>query len=261
MVVRDATCYMRTTTGLERIDAIYRRLDDAWIDPLEMRADSLLGVPGLMRAFREGNVAIANAPGTGVVDDKAIYHYVPEMIRYYLDEEPVLDNVPTMLMEDDALRAEALSRPGELVFKPTNEAGGVGVFIGPRASDEQIARQVERVKASPGEWIAQEIVWLSAAPTLTDNGGIAPRRLDLRPFAVFGEEVKIVPGGLTRVALVEGSMIVNSSQGGGSKDTWVLTGKPPRKAPPGEPFDPPTMPDMRHLGWNPQPEQQQQGPV
>jgi uncharacterized circularly permuted ATP-grasp superfamily protein len=192
------------------------------MDPLEFRPDSLLGVPGLMRAYRAGTVAIVNAVGTGVADDKAIYHYVPEMIRYYLGESPILANVTTYLMADAEQRRHALERLGEIVVKPTSESGGKGVFIGPTATDEEIARQADAVRREPERWIAQELVRLSTCPTAMADGTLAGRHVDLRPFAVFGEDIHIVPGGLTRVALREGSMIVNSSQGGGSKDTWVL---------------------------------------
>jgi uncharacterized circularly permuted ATP-grasp superfamily protein len=222
LVVRDDVLYMRTTAGLRRVHAVYRRLDDDFVDPLEFRPDSLLGVPGLIRAYRAGTVAIANALGTGVADDKAIYHYVPDMIQFYLGEEPILDNVQTYLMADPEQREAALARRNELVFKPTNESGGKGVCIGPRTSDEALDALAAVIRAAPDEWIAQELVQLSTVPTATPDGQLAPRHVDLRPFAVFGESIKIVPGGLTRVAMVEGSMIVNSSQGGGSKDTWVL---------------------------------------
>ena len=229
LVVRDELCFIRTTNGLERVHAIYRRLDDTFIDPLEFRPDSLLGVPGLMRAYRAGTVAIVNAVGTGVADDKAVYHYVPEMIRYYLGEEPILDNVRTYMLDDPEQREHVLGRLSELVVKPTSESGGKGVFIGPSATDEQVERQRRLIEASPARWIAQELVRLSTCPTAMEDGRLAPRHVDLRPFAVFGDDIHIVPGGLTRVALVEGSMIVNSSQGGGSKDTWVLE----EEAPPG----------------------------
>src|SRR5918995_6153848 len=225
LVVRDGLCYMRTTRGLARVGSIYRRIDDDFMDPLEFRADSLLGVPGLMGAYRAGTVAIANAVGTGVADDKAIYHYVPEMIRYYLGEEPILDNLPTWLLADPEQRAYALERLHELVVKPTGESGGKGVFIGPLASEEQLKAQRLVLTEAPERWIAQQTVALSTVPTALADGSLAPRHVDLRPFAVYGDEIKIVPGALTRVALREGSMIVNSSQGGGSKDTWVLAGE------------------------------------
>src|SRR3954466_1527619 len=222
LVVRDDVLYMRTTAGLRRVHAVYRRLDDDFVDPLEFRPDSLLGVPGLVRAYRAGTVAIANALGTGVADDKAVYHYVPEMIRFYLSEEPILDNVDTYIMADEAQRETALARRAELVFKPTDGGGGKGVFIGPSTPADELAGLAEVIRAHPGLWIAQEVVNLSTVPTAMPDGSLAPRHVDLRPFAVYGEQIRIVPGGLTRVALREGSMIVNSSQGGGSKDTWVL---------------------------------------
>jgi uncharacterized circularly permuted ATP-grasp superfamily protein len=260
LVVRDATCYMRTTAGLQRVHTIYRRLDDDFIDPLEFRPDSMLGVPGLVRAYRAGTVAIANAIGTGVADDKAIYHYVPEMIRFYLSEEPILENVQTYLVADEKIRKMVVSRLAELVVKPTSESGGKGVFIGPHASQAEIEQQRDLIEAHPQRFIAQELVHLSTVPTETGDGRLAPRHVDLRPFAVFGDEIRIVPGGLTRVALREGSRIVNSSQGGGSKDTWVLddgestepaiTTLPPRQ--------PPRLPDIRYGGWHGQAQQQQQ---
>jgi uncharacterized circularly permuted ATP-grasp superfamily protein len=260
LVVRDEVCYMRTTSGLARVHTIYRRLDDDFIDPLEFRSDSLLGVPGLMRAYRAGTLALANAVGTGVADDKAIYHWVPEMIRFYLGEEPILDNVPTYLLSDPEQLAHVLDRLDRLVVKPTGESGGKGVFIGPQASDEEIAAQARLVSAEPGRWIAQELVRLSTVPTVDGDGALAPRHVDLRPFAVFGEDISIVPGGLTRVALPPGSMIVNSSQGGGSKDTWVLEEEPDegRPVPRWPPPSPPSLPGLRQPGWTGQQEQQQQ---
>jgi uncharacterized circularly permuted ATP-grasp superfamily protein len=261
LVVRDAVCYMRTTSGLQRVHTIYRRLDDAFIDPLEFRPDSVLGVPGLVRAYRAGTVAIANAIGTGVADDKAIYYYVPEMIRFYLGEEPILDNVPTYLLSREAERKEVLRRLPELVVKPTSESGGKGVFIGPQANQAELEQQRRLIEADPDRWIAQELVHLSTAPTEV-GGRLEPRHVDLRPFAVFGEEIRIVPGGLTRVALEEGSMIVNSSAGGGSKDTWVLDdGDGGSDLAPGTlpPYRPPTLPDVRYGGgWRGQAQQQQQ---
>jgi uncharacterized circularly permuted ATP-grasp superfamily protein len=259
LVVRDALCYIRTTRGLARVDSIYRRIDDDFMDPLEFRADSLLGVPGLMGAYRAGNVAIANAVGTGVADDKAIYHYVPEMIRFYLGEEPILDNLPTWLLADPEQRAYALERLHELVVKPTGESGGKGVFIGPHASEEQLEVERRLIEQAPEHWIAQQTVALSTVPTVLPDGSLAPRHVDLRPFAVYGDEIKIVPGGLTRVALREGSMIVNSSQGGGSKDTWVLAesdGRWPDSQ--ADSLAPPPLPGMRQVGWRGQEQQQQQ---
>ena len=224
LVVRDDVLYMRTTAGLERVHAVYRRLDDDFVDPLEFRPDSLLGVPGLVRAYRAGTVAIANAFGTGVADDKAIYHYVPDMIRFYLDEEPILDNVTTYLLaDDDAARGRARRACTSSSSSRRASRGGKGVFIGPLDAARR-ARGLADVdpRAARSSWIAQEVVKLSTVPTAGADGALSPRHVDLRPFAVFGEDIRIVPGGLTRVALVEGSMIVNSSRGGGSKDTWVL---------------------------------------
>jgi uncharacterized circularly permuted ATP-grasp superfamily protein len=261
LVVRDAVCHIRTTRGLQRVHAIYRRIDDDFMDPLEFRPDSVLGVPGLMRAYRAGSVAIVNAVGTGVADDKAIYHYVPEMIRYYLGEEPIVENVPTYLMSDREQREWVLERLDQVVVKPTSESGGKGVFIGPAASDEELAAQAAEIKRLPEKWIAQDLVHLSTVPTAGPDGALAPRHVDLRPFAVFGDDIRIVPGGLTRVALREGSMIVNSSQGGGSKDTWVLEAEDPR----GESqavlsaWEPPRMPKLPVGGsWSGQQQQQQQ---
>jgi uncharacterized circularly permuted ATP-grasp superfamily protein len=217
-------------------------------------------VPGLVRAYRAGTVAIANAIGTGVADDKAVYHYVPEMIRFYLDEEPILENVPTYLLSDDKLRKWILGRLNEVVVKPTSESGGKGVFIGPHASEQELDDEARLIEAHPELFIAQELVNLSTVPTETGDGHLAPRHVDLRPFAVFGEEIRIVPGGLTRVALKEGSMIVNSSQGGGSKDTWVLDdGESPDVGPPSlSARQPPRLPDIRYGGWQEQAQQQQQ---
>jgi uncharacterized circularly permuted ATP-grasp superfamily protein len=261
LVVRDDVCYMRTTSGLARVDAIYRRLDDDFIDPLEFRPDSLLGVPGLVRAYRAGTVAIANALGTGVADDKAVYHYVPEMIRFYLDEEPILENVPTYLLGDEAQREAVLARLDELVVKPTGESGGQGVCIGPHASHEQLVALAAAIRAAPERWIAQEVIQLSTVPVVGPDGALSPRHVDLRPFAVFGETISIVPGGLTRVALQEGQMIVNSSQGGGSKDTWVLEdSSDPSTATDAVPveYQPPTLPDLEYGRWTNQAQQQQQ---
>lgn len=258
LVVRDGLCFMRTTTGLQRVHAIYRRLDDDYIDPLEFRPDSLLGVPGLIRAYRAGAVAIANAVGTGVADDKAIYHFVPEMIRFYLSEEPIIENVATFLLTEERTRRHVLDRLAELVIKPTSESGGKGIFIGPQASAAELERQARMIEASPERFIAQELVHLSTAPTDTGGGRLEPRHVDLRPFAVLGEEIRIVPGGLTRVALEPGSMIVNSSRGGGSKDTWVLDDDAPVQLATGAPAAqrPPRLPDVRYGGWHSQQQQQ-----
>jgi uncharacterized circularly permuted ATP-grasp superfamily protein len=213
-----------------------------------------------VRAYRAGTVAIANAIGTGVADDKAVYHYVPEMIRFYLDEDPILDNVPTYLLGEERVRKQVLGRLCELVIKPTSESGGKGVFIGPHASASERERQARLIESQPDRFIAQELVHLSTAPTETGEGQLAPRHVDLRPFAVFGDEIRIVPGGLTRVALREGSMIVNSSQGGGSKDTWVLDDGTAADLAPGTlpARRPPRLPDVRYGGWQGQAQQQQQ---
>ena len=264
LIVRDAICYMRTTAGLQRVHTIYRRIDDSFIDPLEFRPDSLLGVPGLVRAYRAGTVAIANAIGTGVADDKAIYHFVPEMIRFYLAEEPILENVPTYLLSNESERAHVLDRLAQVVVKPTSESGGKGVFIGPQATRAELEQQTRMIEDDPSRWIAQELVHLSTAPTEIGDGHLEPRHVDLRPFAVFGEEIRIVPGGLTRVALQAGSMIVNSSAGGGSKDTWVLDDGDDTDPGGGRdsnlpPYRPPRLPDVRYGGtWSNQSQQQQQ---
>jgi uncharacterized circularly permuted ATP-grasp superfamily protein len=260
LVVRDDVLYMRTTRGLERVHAVYRRIDDDYADPLEFRPDSLLGVPGLVRAYRAGSVAIANAFGTGVADDKGIYCFVPRMIRFYLNEEPILENVETYLLSDPEVREHVLGRLDRLVVKPTDESGGRGVTIGAHASEQEIVRMATLIEAHPERWIAQEIVDLSTVPTVGPDGELRPRHVDLRPFAVFGERIDIVPGGLTRVALEEGSMIVNSSRGGGSKDTWVLEDgdTADRAGPPIADTLPPALPDLRYGEWSGQQQQQQQ---
>ena len=222
LIVQDGLVKMRTTQGLEQVDAIYRRIDDDFLDPSCFREDSMLGVPGLMEVYQAGKVTLANAPGNGVADDKAVYAYVPEIIRYYLSEEPKLDNVPTYICNDDKQRQYVLEHLDELVVKPTNESGGYGIVLGPTASKQELAEAAEAIQADPRNFIAQPMLCLSTVPTITD-AGLAPRHVDLRPFILYGEEIRVMPGGLTRVALREGSMVVNSSQGGGSKDTWVLT--------------------------------------
>jgi uncharacterized circularly permuted ATP-grasp superfamily protein len=221
LVVRDDKVWMRTTGGLAPVDVIYRRINDDYLDPEAFLPDSQLGVPGLMRAYLAGNVTLANAVGTGVADDKAVYAYMPRIIRYYLDEEPILSNVETHICrEPDALQY-TLDHLAELVVKPVGEAGGYGITIGPRASQAELAACREKLLADPANYIAQPCIALSVAPTLVD-GGVEPRHVDLRPFAVTGAKTWVLPGGLTRVALRQGSLVVNSSQGGGSKDTWVL---------------------------------------
>ena len=226
LTVGDDDCvYLRSTTGLERVDVVYRRIDDDFLDPLVYREDSLLGVPGLMRAYLAGNVTLANAPGAGVADDKVVYRWVPEIIRFYLDEDPILQNVETFSAlipsERDHIRAHAR----ELVLKPANESGGYGVLIGEQATDEELASTLAQMEAEPRNWIAQPLLHFSTIPTF-DEDRLKPRRADLRPFVLSGRETWVIPGGLTRVALREGSFVVNSSQGGGSKDTWVLNEEP-----------------------------------
>lgn len=222
LVCRDGIVLMRTTGGEQRVDVLYRRVDDDFLDPLQFRPDSVLGCPGLLNAARAGAIVIANAIGNGVGDDKAIHPYVGDMIRYYLEEEPVLGSVPTYRLDRDHERAEALGRLPELVWKPVAASGGYGLVIGPHASATELAELRVRVEADPRNWIAQEVVLLSTSPTQIGDR-FEPRHIDLRPFAVNdGERVWVAPGGLTRVALPRGSLVVNSSQGGGSKDTWVL---------------------------------------
>lgn len=216
--------YMRTTAGRKRVDVIYRRVDDDYLDPVAFRPDSALGAPGIVHAARMGNVTIANAIGNGVADDKLIYTYMPELTRYYLGEEPILPNVDTWRLEEPAAREEVMDRLDELVVKPVDGAGGKGVIIGPKASKEELDTVRAQILEDPRGWIAQPVIQLSTVPTLTDEG-LEPRHVDLRPFAINdGDDVWVLPGGLTRVALARGQLIVNSSQGGGSKDTWVLGG-------------------------------------
>jgi uncharacterized circularly permuted ATP-grasp superfamily protein len=221
LLVHDNVVYMRTTAGLRRVDVIYRRIDDDFIDPLAFRSDSTLGVPGLLNAYRAGNVALANSLGTGIADDKAIYAYVPAIIRYYLGEEAILPNVETYLLEDASQRAYALENLDKLVVKAVGESGGYGMLIGPHSSAEQREEFKSRILANPRNYIAQPTIALSRAPCFLD-GQVEARHIDLRPYILYGEQVTIIPGGLTRVALRRGSLVVNSSQGGGSKDTWVL---------------------------------------
>ena len=221
LFVKDNTVFMRTTGGRQRVDVIYRRIDDAYLDPQAFRADSLVGVPGLFAAYRAGNVSLSNAVGTGVADDKSTYPYVPEMIRFYLGEEPILKNVPTWQCKRADDLAHVLKHLPELVVKEVQGSGGYGMLVGPASTKEQIAEFRARIKAMPANYIAQPTLSLSTCPTFVKRG-IAPRHVDLRPYVLSGREIKLVPGGLTRVALTEGSLVVNSSQGGGTKDTWVV---------------------------------------
>jgi uncharacterized circularly permuted ATP-grasp superfamily protein len=267
---RDLECrrgrmMMRTTHGLEPVHVIYRRVDDEFLDPVHFRGDSLLGCPGLVNAARSGNVTIANAIGNGVADDKLVYTYLPDLIRYYLSEEPALRNVDTWRLGDEDAREEVLDRLDELVLKPVDGSGGKGIVIGPQASPRELTVLRNRVLQDPRAWIAQPVVQLSTVPTYV-GGRMAPRHVDLRPFAVNdGNRVWVLPGGLTRVALVEGELIVNSSRGGGSKDTWVLVGSgvapPPREQPrPSVPGISPQIsgPAMHDLTGQQEQQQQQQ---
>jgi uncharacterized circularly permuted ATP-grasp superfamily protein len=223
LVVENQKVHMKTTSGLQQVDVIYRRVDDEYLDPLVFNADSVLGVSGILSAYRKGNIAIVNAIGNGVADDKAIYVYVPEMIRYYLNEEPILKNVPTYQLGNAEERDHVIQNIAKMVVKKTNGSGGYGMLMGNSASDKEINDYQNEILKDPRNFIAQPVISLSNAPCYV-NGKVQPRRIDLRPFALYGPDgIEIVPGGLTRVALREGSLVVNSSQGGGSKDTWVLT--------------------------------------
>lgn len=223
---RDNVLYMRTTGGEQRVDVVYRRVDDDYLDPVQFRPESTLGVAGLLNSARAGNVTIANAVGNGVADDKLTYTYVPDLIRYYLGEAPLLPNVATYRLDDPDVREHCLQRLAELVVKPVDGSGGYGLVMGPQAGAEELERVRGQIIANPRGWIAQEQVMLSTAPS-QDGDHLVPRHVDLRPFAVNdGRQISVLPGGLTRVALREGSLVVNSSQGGGSKDTWVLTSRP-----------------------------------
>ncbi len=221
LTVSGGFVYMRTTTGFQRVDVIYRRIDDDFLDPQAFRPDSMLGVPGLLEVYRAGHVALANAPGTGVADDKAVYAYVPKIIRYYLGEEPLLPNVPTYVCEDSKEREHVLAHLHQLVVKPTNESGGYGLLLGPRASREELETFRGLIQENPRNYIAQPMLSLSRVPTIVDDH-VEGRHVDLRPYILYGKEIYVLPGGLTRVALKKGSLVVNSSQGGGSKDTWVV---------------------------------------
>lgn len=222
LFVEDDCVYMKTISGPERVDVIYRRIDDAFIDPEVFREDSALGVPGLMRAWKKGNVAIANAPGAGVADDKVVYAYVPEIIKYYLQEEPILSNVETFLCEVPEQREYVLANLDKLVVKPANESGGYGMLVGPHSSKKEQEKFAQLILENPRNYIAQPTLKLSTAPTLVGPQKLEPRHLDLRPFILQGKNSYVTTGGLTRVAMKKGSLVVNSSQGGGSKDTWIV---------------------------------------
>jgi uncharacterized circularly permuted ATP-grasp superfamily protein len=213
--------FMRTTKGLERVDVIYRRIDDDFLDPEAFRKDSLLGVPGLMAAYKAGRVALANAPGNGVADDKVVYAYVPEMIKYYENEDPILPNVPTYLCWRDADRQHVTANLEKLVVKSANESGGYGMLVGPHSTSQQREDFAAKIEDNPRNFIAQPTLSLSRVPTIIEDH-FEGRHVDLRPYVLYGKEIYVLPGGLTRVALRKGSLVVNSSQGGGSKDTWVL---------------------------------------
>jgi uncharacterized circularly permuted ATP-grasp superfamily protein len=221
LFVENGKVYMRTTLGPERVDVIYRRIDDDFLDPLTFRPDSMLGVPGLFDAYRAGNVTLVNAPGTGIADDKAVYTYVPQIIEFYLGEKPILKNVPTYNCTNDSERAYVLENLAELVVKEVHGSGGYGMMVGPASTKKMRAEFAEKIKARPDNYIVQPTLALSTCPTFTSSG-IAPRHVDLRPYVLIGDQIRITPGGLTRVALKQGSLVVNSSQGGGTKDTWVL---------------------------------------
>jgi uncharacterized circularly permuted ATP-grasp superfamily protein len=221
VVQKDNCVYMKTISGLRRVDVIYRRIDDDFLDPEAFREDSSLGVPGLMRAWRAGNVGIANAPGAGVADDKVVYAFIPKVIKYYLDQDPIIPNVPSYLCMYEDQKEYVLANLDKLVVKPANESGGYGMLIGPRATPEERATFAELIKANPRNYMAQPTLALSTAPTLIDDH-LEPRHLDLRPFILQSNKLYCTTGGLTRVAMQAGSLIVNSSQGGGAKDTWII---------------------------------------
>jgi uncharacterized circularly permuted ATP-grasp superfamily protein len=225
LVVRDGFVFMRTTKRLQRVDVLYRRIDDDFIDPLAFRKDSLLGVPGLMEAYRNGRVALANAPGTGVADDKVIYAYVEKIIKYYLGEEAIIPNVPTYVCFEEEDCKYVLANLDKLVVKAANESGGYGMLVGPHATPEERQAFAELIKKNPRNYIAQPTLSLSRVPTIC-QGQMEGRHVDLRPYILYGKDIFVLPGGLTRVALKKGSLIVNSSQGGGSKDTWVIASSP-----------------------------------
>jgi uncharacterized circularly permuted ATP-grasp superfamily protein len=224
LVVRNARVYMRTTKGLQPVHVIYRRVDDDFIDPTVFRRDSMLGVPGLVHAYRSGNVSLANSIGTGIADDKVMYYFVPKMIKYYLDQDPIIPNVPTYLASEEADRKYMLENLDKLVVKAANESGGYGMLMGPMASKAEREGFRGAIEKDPRNYIGQPMINLSTHPTHVGGGRFEPRHIDFRPYILYGEKTVIIPGGLTRVALTKGSLVVNSSQGGGSKDTWVLYG-------------------------------------
>jgi uncharacterized circularly permuted ATP-grasp superfamily protein len=224
LVVRNARVFMRTTQGLQPVHVIYRRVDDDFIDPTVFRRDSMLGVPGLVHAYRSGNVSLANSIGTGIADDKVMYYFVPRMIKYYLDQDPIIPNVPTYLASEEADRKYMLANLDKLVVKAANESGGYGMLMGPMASAAEREAFRGAIEKDPRNYIGQPMINLSTHPTHVGGGRFEPRHIDLRPYILYGEKPMIIPGGLTRVALTKGSLVVNSSQGGGSKDTWVLYG-------------------------------------
>ena len=221
MIVKDDIVYMITTNGLKRVDVIYRRVDDEFIDPKVFNKQSLLGTPGLFKAYLKGNVTLVNAPGTGVVDDKAVYAYIPRIIKYYLGEDMILPNVKTYICDEESDRKYVIENIHNLVVKQTDASGGYGMLIGPKSTKKEQDEFIAKIKHNPRNYIAQPMINLSRVPTLADDT-IEGRHVDLRPYALYGNDIKIIPGALTRVALKKGSIVVNSSQGGGSKDTWVL---------------------------------------
>lgn len=222
LVVQDNRVYMKTTKGLQQIDVLYRRIDDTFLDPETFNPESLLGVPGIMEVYKKGGIALANAPGTGIADDKAVYAYVPQIIKYYLNEETILPNVPTYICRDEKDRQYVIEHIGELVVKAVNESGGYGMLVGPHSTKEQQDKMVEQIKENPRNYIAQPTLALSRSPVIVEDH-FEGRHVDLRPYVIYGKDIYVLPGGLTRVALKKGSLVVNSSQGGGSKDTWVIT--------------------------------------
>ena len=224
LVVRDARVFMRTTKGLQPVHVIYRRVDDDFIDPTVFRRDSMLGVPGLVHAYRSGNVSLANSIGTGIADDKVMYYFVPRMIKYYLDQDPIIPNVPTYLASEEADQKYMLENLDKLVIKAANESGGYGMLMGPQASKAEREKFRAAIEKDPRNYIGQPMINLSTHPTHVGDGKFEPRHIDFRPYILYGEKTVIIPGGLTRVALTKGSLVVNSSQGGGSKDSWVLFG-------------------------------------